>query len=103
MDEEHALDLLNELMTGSESIPADLRLRRGLDAAKVERVIHVMQELAVIYHDRTHVPKRLAASLIDLRPLFDDNMRFYDEETQVAIEDAAIEIVTLAYKIMDGK
>lgn len=95
MQEQEAVDLIYENLSGLNSIPIKLRRGDGLDREAVEQTEDAIRFLTEKWQSKTQVPKRLAAAFVDIQPAMEWGRNRYDEKTQEEIEDVGVELVQL--------
>jgi len=99
--EQQAIETVYEELAGLNCIPIKLRRGEGLDDAAMNRVREAIHFLNERWSERPYVPKRLAAAFVDIQASMEWGRDQYSEEEQVKIEDAGIELVTLANALFD--
>jgi hypothetical protein len=100
LPESQAIAAIDEGLWGPRSIPVQLREGKGLDETALRRVREALELLAERWRFRSEVPKRVAAALVDIQSSMQASFDQYDEDEQDAIEDAANELVDLAYQLL---
>lgn len=95
-----AIDLIYEGLVGLNSIPTDLRMRKGIDYSKLENIRKAIKFLIKSYSDKDEVPKRLALAFIDIYGAFQFKKGFYSDEKLLEYEDIGIELQELAYELL---
>ena len=103
MDEQEALEIIYEGLTGDACLPIKLSRGEGLDQKMLIQIRQAMQLLIEHWHGRPEVPKRLASAFVDLQAAMEWGRDQYGENDQDAIEDAAIELVQLAYAVLEAE
>lgn len=97
MDTDQKIGFVFECLVGEQSIPAQLRMKRGLNEERFTRLISVLQELTGECAGGATIDKRLAFAFVDIRTAFDGAIRLYSGAVAERIEDAAEQLVDLAY------
>jgi hypothetical protein len=103
MNEEAAMRVIYEGLSGEDCIPIKLRMGNGLDKAQLQMVKDAIRFLTQKWKSRDTVPKSLAASFVDIQSAMDWGKGQYSEAEQDEIEDAAYELVDLAYDLFDDR
>lgn len=101
MDEKAAMRVIYEGLAGEDCIPIKLRQGKGLDKEQLQAVKDAINFLAQEWKSRDMVPKRLAAAFVDIQSAMEWGRDRYSEAEQDEIEDAAIELVDLAYDLFE--
>jgi hypothetical protein len=101
MTESEAVEIVHRGLVSQESLPVRLRMGEGLDEAQLAQVKAALHFLVERWRGRTEVPKRLAAAFVDLQSSMQWGWDRYSETEQMAIEDAANELVDLAYQLFE--
>lgn len=94
-----ALNNVEELLVGENSIPVKLRMHEGLDQKKFEELIESLEMLVTYYQGHDTVPKRLALAFIDVGTQFYFNEGEYSEQELEKIEDAGITLSEIANRM----
>jgi hypothetical protein len=89
-------------LVSQESLPVRLRMGEGLDEEQLAQVKGALHFLVERWRHRTEVPKRVAAAYVDLQSSMQWGWDRYSETEQIAIEDAANELVDLAYQLFEA-
>ena len=103
MTEEEAARLIEVVcdgLSGPRSIPVKLRIGEGLDREQLAVVLDAMERLDEHYEGKEMVPKRLAAALLDIHEGMEQGLARYSSEEKDAIEEAAMELATIASAIV---
>jgi hypothetical protein len=100
MTEEEATETIVEGLSGQSSIPVKLRLGQGLDRDQLVAVKQAMRFWTQRLKGRPDVPKRIAAAFVDLQGGMQWGWDRYASTEQDEIEDAATELVMLAYEML---
>jgi hypothetical protein len=95
-----AIDVVTEGLVGPGSLPVKLRAKEGLDRALLARVLEAMRFLIDDLRQETTVPKALATAFVDVGNSMSWAQAEYSEEEQAETEEAAIQIVDLAYELL---
>lgn len=103
MNEEIAVQVIYEGLSGKDSIPVKLRMGNGLDKGQVQMLKDAIGFLAREWKSRGVVPKRLAAAFVDIQSSMEWGKAQYSTAEQDEIEDAANELVDLAYDLFDDR
>jgi hypothetical protein len=101
MTEDEAVELVYEGLAGMESIPVKLRMGEGLDTRQLASVQGALRLLIERWKGRPTVPKRLAAAFVDLQGAMEVNRDSYPEAVQESIEDAAVDLLALAWELFE--
>lgn len=99
MTTEEAIDTVTELLLGENSIPVQLRVREGLDQARVDRLVAAIEHLVETYRDQDTVPKVLAHAFVDVSNHFFYPEGTYADDELARIEDAGIRLTSLAEEL----
>lgn len=102
MDETEALQVIYDSFLGDETIPIKLRLGKGLDRKQLDKAKQALNFLIRAWHGRDMVPQRLAAAFVDIQSTMQWGKDQYSEAEQDEIEDAANELVDLAYDLFES-
>jgi len=101
MDEKVAMRVIYEGLAGEDCIPIKLRQGQGLDKEQLQAVKDAISFLDRAWKSREMIPKRLAAAFVDIQSSMEWGRDLYSEAEQIEIEDAANELVDLAYDLFD--
>lgn len=101
--EQRAIDTVYAELSGEECIPIKLRLGEGLNEAAMDRVRNALRFLIDRWRLNPYVPKRLAAAFVDIQSSMEWGWDQYGESEQNRIEDAAVELVSLANELFDDQ
>lgn len=101
MTEDEAVDVVCAGLGGMDGIPVKLRMGDGLDTRQLEDVKRALRLLIERWKGRPTVPKRLAAVFVDLQGAMEVNRDHYPEPVQEAIEDAATDLLALAWELFE--
>jgi hypothetical protein len=97
MDEQGAINIIYEGLVGEDSIPVKLRMGNGLDREQLQQVKDAIVFLTEKWKSQETASKRVAAAFVDIQTGMEWGSRLYSEAEQDEIEDAANELVDLAY------
>jgi hypothetical protein len=100
MDEQGAIDIIYEGLVGKDSLPVKLRTGKGLDRKQLQQVKDAIGFLNERWKSQETVPKRVAAAFVDIQTAMQWGSSLYSEAEQNEIEDAANELVDLAYGLL---
>jgi hypothetical protein len=100
MTEHEAIRIVWEGLSGEASIPVKLRLGKHLDRQQLAAVKEAIRVLTERWQNQEMVPKRLAAAFVDLQGSMEWGRDLYPEKEQDEIEDAATELVQMAYELL---
>jgi hypothetical protein len=103
MTEEAAMQVIYEGLAGEDCIPIKLRMRKGLDKEQLQMVKDAIRFLAQEWKSRDMVPKSLAAAFVDIQSAMEWGQGQYSAAEQDEIEDAAYELVELAYDLFEDR
>lgn len=101
MDVQSALNNIEELLLGQNSIPVQLRQRQGLNREKFKLLTSSIEFLIEEYKSKNTVPKMLALAFVDVTTFFYFNDDWYPPEVQEELEDAANELSALANQLFE--
>jgi hypothetical protein len=103
MNEIEAINIVHRHLADINSIPVRLSLKKGIDEGQVSELIAAMQLLITQYKHKNNVPKKLAATFIDISPSFERTLDLYEQDTQDRIIDLKNMIVDLALEMMNAE
>jgi hypothetical protein len=103
MTEEAAMRVIYEGLAGKDCIPIKLRMGNGLDKEQLQMVKGAIRFLTQEWKSRDLVPKGLAAAFVDIQSAMEWGQGQYSMAEQDEIEDAAYELVDLAYDLFDDR
>jgi hypothetical protein len=101
--EQQAIETVYEELAGEQCIPIKLRRGEGLDEAALNRVRQSLILLTELWKHMPYVPKRIAAAFVDIQSSMEWGRDQYSEGEQQRIEDAAIELVSLANDLFEDE
>ena len=100
--EAEAIALVYEQLAGTESLPIKLDRGDGLDRRALAEVRCALSFLIKHFKGRTQVPKLLAAAFVGFQTAMTWGLDRYPRTEQIAIEDAAIELMELANQLFEA-
>ncbi len=99
MNSEEAIGVVRDELIDEGGLLYRIALNEGIDLEAWGRLKAALDTLVIYYKNKSTVPKKLAASFIDLTPLFERSIDRYNDHDQEIIEDIRDEIVSLAEDI----
>jgi hypothetical protein len=94
-----ALDCVYDCLLGTDAIPLQLRMGKGLDRKRFAALVEALHFLTRYYAPADAVPKRLALCLVDVYEGFSFREGFYPEKQALEIEDAGMLLQGLATEL----
>lgn len=101
MDIRTALANIEDLLLGPNCIPVQLRSRKGLNMDMYNLLVSSIEVVIEEYKNKENVPKRLALAFVDIGTYFYFGDDWYPPKVQEELEDAAHELISMAYQIFE--
>jgi hypothetical protein len=101
MNQEEALNIIENSLLSMDSFPVSIRSFQGVDKEKYEKLKKAILFLIDYYKDKDSVPKKLALAFVDISNYFFVPNIPYSEEDHERFENYGIELTALASELFD--
>ena len=96
---EDYINIIEEGITGENSLPNKLRNQKFFDKAAYEKVIKATEQLIKHYKEEELVPKRLCLCFVDISNHFFVDEKYFKEDEINEIEDAGMKLSELGNEL----
>jgi len=100
MNSEMAIDIVRQELVESGGMLFKIYQKEKIDIEAFDRLKAALIFLIDFYDGKRDIPKRLASAFIDITPLFERAIDFYNQKEQDQIEDIRNKVVSLATDLL---